>query len=98
MDSPWVRCDDWSWTATMAGGFRGKDVAVELFDDDDDAEASWGRHCWNEPCVDSHAGIVDAVRGLVSTIVDATETITADDLRQLAMVLEWAEGLPEVPK
>jgi hypothetical protein len=82
----------------MAGGFRGKDVAVELFDDDDDAEASWGRHCWNEPCVDSHAGIVDAVRGLVSTIVDATETITADDLRQLAMVLEWAEGLPEVPK
>jgi hypothetical protein len=82
----------------MAGGFRGKDVAVELLDDDGCAEASWSRHCFHEQCVDSHAGIVDAVRGLVSTIVDATETITADDLRQLADVMDWAAGLPEVPK
>jgi hypothetical protein len=98
MDSPWVRCEGWSWTATMYAGFRGKDVAIDLLDWDGCAEASCGRHRWDEPRVVSHAGIVAAVRGLVSTIVDATEKFTADDLRQLAAVMDWAEGLPEVPK
>jgi hypothetical protein len=97
MDSPWARDPDWSWTATMAGGFRGKDVVVEAFDKGN-VSAACGEHLRYlvyDPEREGSA-IVEAVRGLI-TYITAREAITVDDLRQLAAVMDWAEGLPKVP-
>jgi hypothetical protein len=98
MDSPWVRDPDWSWIAKTPEAMRGDDVVVEVYDDGD-VEADCGRHILYlvyDPDREGSA-IVEAVRGLIAYIT-ARETITADDLRQLADVMDWAEGLPEVPK
>ena len=98
MDSPWVRDPEWSWTVKMTEALRGDDVVVEAFDDGD-VSAECGRHIRYlvyDPAREGSA-IVEAVRDLIAYIT-AREAPTADEIRQLAQVLEWAGALPEVPK